>query len=89
MNSQNFEITEIEISEENPSILSISLSENYNFLDEITVSMNVENQIESIYQEFLEVFIDFPVNNNAPERILIPGIVAADEPVAITIFLVL
>ena len=79
VNSQNFEITEIEISEENPSILSISLSENYNFLDEITVSMNVENQIESIYQEFLEVFIDFPVNNNAPERILIPGIVQAED----------
>ena len=41
--------------------------------------MNVENQIESIYQEFLEVFIDFPVNNNAPERILIPGMVQAED----------
>ncbi len=79
INSQEVIISDIEISEENPQIIFISIDEDFNFLDDITVSFNQESELISIFEEFLAAFLDFPVFNNITERIIIPGIVEAED----------
>ena len=79
VNSEEVSISDIEISEENPQVIYISLDEEYNFLDDISVSFYQESQIESIFSEFLIPFSQFPVYNNVSERIIIPGIVEAED----------
>jgi hypothetical protein len=79
VNSEEVSISDIEISEENPQVIYISLDEEYNFLDDISVSFYQESQLESIFSEFLIPFSQFPVYNNVSERIIIPGIVEAED----------
>ena len=79
VNSEEVSISDIEISEENPQVIYISLDEDYNFLDDITVSFYQESELESIFSEFLIPFSQFPVYNNVSERIIIPGIVEAED----------
>ena len=79
VNSEEVSISDIEISEENPQVIYISLYEEYNFLDDISVSFYQESQLESIFSEFLIPFSQFPVYNNVSERIIIPGIVEAED----------
>ena len=79
VNSEEVSISDIEISEENPQVIYISLDEEYNFLDDISVSFYQESQLESIFSEFLIPFSQFPVYNNISERIIIPGIVEAED----------
>ncbi len=79
VNSEEVSISDIEISEENPQVIYISLDEEYNFLDDISVSFYQESEIESILSEFLIPFSQFPVYNNVSERIIIPGIVEAED----------
>ncbi len=79
INSEEVSISDIEISEENPQVIYISLDEEYNFLDDISVSFYQESELESIFSEFLIPFSQFPVYNNVSERIIIPGIVEAED----------
>ena len=79
VNSEEVSISDIEISEENPQVIYISLDEDYSFLDDITVSFYQESELESIFSEFLIPFSQFPVYNNVSERIIIPGIVEAED----------
>ena len=79
VNSEEVSICDIEISEENPQVIYISLDEEYNFLDDISVSFYQESELESIFSEFLIPFSQFPVYNNVSERIIIPGIVEAED----------
>ena len=79
VNSEEVSISDIEISEENPQVIYISLDEEYNFLDDISVSFYQESELESIFSEFLIPFSQFPVYNNVSERIIIPGIVEAED----------
>ena len=79
VNSEEVSISDIEISEENPQVIYISLDEEYNFLDDISVSFYQESELESIFSEFLIPFSQFPVYNNISERIIIPGIVEAED----------
>ena len=79
VNSEEVSISDIEISEENSQVIYISLDEEYNFLDDISVSFYQESQLESIFSEFLIPFSQFPVYNNVSERIIIPGIVEAED----------
>ena len=79
INSEEVSISDIEISEENPQVIYISLNDEYNFLDDISVSFYQESELESIFSEFLIPFSQFPVYNNVSERILIPGYVEAED----------
>ncbi len=79
INSEEVSISELEISEENPQIIYISIDDEFNFLDEITVSFFQESELESIFSEYLSVFEEFPVYNNLSDRILIPGIIEAED----------
>ncbi len=79
VNSEEVSISDIEISEENPQVIYISLDEEYNFLDDISVSFYQESELESIFSEFLIPFSQFPVYNNVSERIIIPGKVEAED----------
>ena len=79
INSEEVSISEIEISEENPQVIYISLNDEYNFLDDISVSFYQESELESIFSEFLIPFSQFPVYNNVSERIIIPGYVEAED----------
>ena len=79
VNSEEVSISDIEISEENPQVIYISIDEEYNFLDDISVSFYQESELESIFSEFLIPFSQFPVYNNVSERIIIPGIVEAED----------
>ena len=79
VNSEMTTISDIEISEENPQIIYISLDEEFNFQDDLSVSFYQESELESIFNDFLLTFSEFPVYNNATERILIPGYVEAED----------
>jgi len=79
INSEEVSISDIEISEENPQVIYISLNDEYNFLDDISVSFFQESELESIFNEFLIPFSQFPVYNNVSERIIIPGYVEAED----------
>ena len=79
VNSEEVSISDIEISEENPQVIYISLDGEYNFLDDISVSFYQESELESIFSEFLIPFSQFPVYNNVSERIIIPGLVEAED----------
>ena len=79
VNSEEVSISDIEISEENPQVIYISLDDEYNFLDDISVSFYQESELESIFSEFLIPFSQFPVYNNVSERIIIPGLVEAED----------
>ncbi len=79
VNSEEVSISDIEISEENPQVIYISLDDDYNFLDDISVSFYQESELESIFSEFLITFSQFPVYNNVSERIIIPGLVEAED----------
>ena len=79
INSEEVSISDIEISEENPQVIYISLNDEYNFLDDISVSFYQESEVESIFSEFLIPFSQFPVYNNVSERIIIPGYVEAED----------
>ena len=79
INSEEVAISDIEISEENPQVIYISLNDEYNFLDDISVSFYQESELESIFSEFLIPFSQFPVYNNVSERIIIPGYVEAED----------
>ena len=79
INSEEVSISDIEISEENPQVIYISLDDEYNFLDDISVSFYQESELESIFSEFLIPFSQFPVYNNVSERIIIPGLVEAED----------
>ena len=79
VNSEEVSISDIEISEENPQVIYISLDDDYNFLDDISVSFYQESELESIFSEFLIPFSQFPVYNNVSERIIIPGLVEAED----------
>ena len=79
INSEEVAISDIEISEENPQVIYISLDDEYNFLDDISVSFYQESELESIFSEFLIPFSQFPVYNNVSERIIIPGYVEAED----------
>ena len=79
INSEEVSISDIEISEENPQVIYISLNDEYNFLDDISVSFYQESELESIFSEFLIPFSQFPVYNNVSERIIIPGYVEAED----------
>ena len=72
-------ILEVEINEENPQVIYISIDGEFNFLDDISVSFYEESQLESIFDQFLPTFYDFPVYNNISERIIIPGFVQAED----------
>ena len=79
VNSESVMISNIEIDDENTQLISISLEEEFTFLDEISVSFNQENFIQSTFNNYLSIFSDFPVFNNLPERILIPGLIQAED----------
>ena len=79
VNSEEVSISDIEISEENPQVIYISIDDEYNFLDDISVSFYQESELESIFSEFLIPFSQFPVYNNVSERIIIPGLVQAED----------
>ena len=79
INTEEVSISDIEISEENPQVIYISLDDEYNFLDDISVSFYQESELESIFSEFLIPFSQFPVYNNVSERIIIPGLVEAED----------
>ena len=79
VNSDEVSISDVEISEENPQVIYISIDEEFNFLDDILVSFYEESELESIFSEFLIPFSQFPVYNNVSERIIIPGIVEAED----------
>ena len=79
VNSESVMISNIEIDDENTQLISISLEEEFTFLDEISVSFNQENYIQSTFNDYLTIFSDFPVFNNLPERILIPGLIQAED----------
>ena len=79
VNSEEVSISDIEISEENPQVIYISLVDEYNFLDDISVSFYQESELESIFSEFLIPFSQFPVYNNVSERIILPGLVEAED----------
>ena len=79
VNSEDVSISDIEISEENPQVIYISIDDEYNFLDDISVSFYQESELESIFSEFLIPFSQFPVYNNVSERIIIPGLVEAED----------
>ena len=79
VNSEEVSISDIEISEENPQVIYISLDYEYNFLDDNSVSFYQESELESIFSEFLIPFSQFPVYNNVSERIIIPGLVEAED----------
>ena len=79
VNSEEVSISDIEISEENPQVIYISLDDEYSFLDDISVSFYQESELESIFSEFLIPFSQFPVYNNVSERIIIPGLVEAED----------
>ncbi len=79
VNSEEVSISDIEISEENPQVIYISIDDEYNFLDDISVSFYQESELESIFSEFLIPFSQFPVYNNVSERIIIPGLVEAED----------
>ena len=79
VNSESVMISNIEIDDENTQLISISLEEEFTFLDEISVSFNQENYIQSTFNNYLSIFSDFPVFNNLPERILIPGLIQAED----------
>ena len=79
VNSESVMISNIEIDDENTQLISISLEEEFTFLDEISVSFNQENFIQSTFNNYLTIFSDFPVFNNLPERILIPGLIQAED----------
>ena len=79
INSESVNISDIEFDEENPQVILISTENSFSFLDDITVSFFQQNQIQSTLNSYLSVFIDFPVYNNISERILIPGVVEAED----------
>ena len=79
VNTESINITNIEIDEENPQLLLISLEEEFTFLDQISVSFNQENEIQSLLNDYLPVFSNFPVFNNLPDRMLIPGLIQAED----------
>ena len=79
VNSEEISILEVEINEENPQVIYISIDGEFNFLDDISVSFYEESQLESIFDQFLPTFYDFPVYNNISERIIIPGFVQAED----------
>ena len=79
VNSESVMISNIEIDDENTQLISISLEDEFTFLDEISVSFNQENYIQSTFNNYLSIFSDFPVFNNLPERILIPGLIQAED----------
>ena len=79
VNSEEVSISDIEISEENPQVIYISIDDEYNFLDDISVSFYQESELESIFSEFLIPFSQFPVYNNVSERIIFPGLVEAED----------
>ena len=79
VNSESMAITNIEIDEENPQLLLISLDDEFTFLDQISVSFNQENEIQSFLNDYLTVFSNFPVFNDLPDRILIPGLIEAED----------
>ena len=79
INSQEVSISDIEISEENPQVIYISIDQEYSFLDEITVSFYQQTELISIFDEYLISFSNFPVFNNITERIVIPGLVEAED----------
>ncbi|MCH1484855.1 MAG: carbohydrate-binding protein [Flavobacteriaceae bacterium] len=79
VNSESVMISNIEIDDENTQLISISLEEEFTFLDQISVSFNQENYIQSTFNNYLSIFSDFPVFNNLPERILIPGLIQAED----------
>ena len=79
VNSEEVSISDIEISEENPQVIYISIDDEYNFLDDIYVSFYQESELESIFSEFLIPFSQFPVYNNVSERIILPGLVEAED----------
>ena len=79
VNTESINITNIEIDEENPQLLLISLEEEFTFLDQISVSFYQENEIQSLLNDYLPVFSNFPVFNNLPDRMLIPGLIQAED----------
>ena len=79
VNSESISINNIEFDDENPQLILISLAEDYTFLDDIYISFNEANQIESTLNEYLPVFSDLPVYNDLPDRILIPGLIEAEN----------
>ena len=79
INSEGVTISDIEISEENPQVIYISIDEEYSFLDDISVSFYQETELVSIYNEYLIPFSNYPVYNNVTERIIIPGLVEAED----------
>ena len=79
INSEEVSISDIEISEENPQIIYISINDEYNFQDEISVSFYQETELVSIFSEYLIPFSNFPVFNNISERIIIPGRLESED----------
>ena len=79
VNSESISINNIEFDDENPQLILISLAEDYTFLDDIYISFYEANQIESTLNEYLPVFSDLPVYNDLPDRILIPGLIEAEN----------
>ena len=79
VNSEEFNINNIELDEENSQVLYINLDEDYNFLDEILINFQNDQEILSTFNQYLEVFTNFPVYNNITERILIPGQIEAED----------
>ena len=79
VNSESINITNIETDEENPQLILISLEDEFTFLDQISVSFNQENEIQSLLNDYLPIFSSFPVFNNLPDRMLIPGLIQAED----------
>ena len=79
VNSESISINNIEFDDENPQLILISLAEDYTFLDDIYISFYEANQIESTLNEYLPVFSDLTVYNDLPDRILIPGLIEAEN----------
>ena len=79
VNSEEVTISDIEISEENTQVIYISIDEEYSFLDDISVSFYQQTELVSIYNEYLIPFSNYPVYNNVSERIIIPGLVEAED----------
>ena len=79
VNSEEVAISDIEISEENPQVIYISIDQEYSFQDDLTVSFYQQTELLSTLNEYLIPFSNFPVYNNVSERIVIPGLVEAES----------
>jgi len=79
INGSLSEIISVNVSQVNNQILILESSEVMTFLDNIHVSYNYDDKIYSFTGEFLPAYNLFPVDNYLDERLLLPGLIQAED----------